>query len=130
MIRRQQFRLQIFDHFVLRLFKWHAHYFLSNSVVYAFKCHQGHEFRLHVCRALHDIAVEGLQSAKNTVESEGRHSNMKQFELFSAIGSALGLQSPRLDFTDTIPMLSSLADFFPSQRDLFDECKEHGQVKS
>src|SRR6218665_218158 len=59
-----------FDHFVLRLFEWLAHYFLSNSVVHAFRCHQSHEFRLHVCRTLHDIAVEGLQSAKNTVDSQ------------------------------------------------------------
>jgi len=28
-------RLQIFDHFVLRLFELHAHYFLRNSVVHA-----------------------------------------------------------------------------------------------
>src|SRR6218665_1439289 len=73
-------RLQIFDHFVLRLFEWHAQYFLSNSVVHAFRCHQGHEFWLHVCRELHDIAVEGLHSAKTQLEAEGFLSNMKQLE--------------------------------------------------
>jgi|SRR6218665_902795 len=46
----------------------------------------------------------------------------------SAIRSAS--KSPRLDMNDAIPMLSSLAAFFQSQKDLFDGCKKHGQFRS
>src|SRR6218665_1556573 len=76
---------------------------------------------------------------KTQLEAEGLLSNMKQLDFecwspllnrFSAISSALGLHSPRLNFNDAIPMQSSMADFCQSQRDLFDECKKHGQVKS
>src|SRR6218665_387300 len=49
-----------------------------------------------------------------------------------AVQKSSVLRSPRLDLNDhhAIPILSSLADFFQSQRDLFDECKKHGQFKS
>ena len=48
-------------------------------------------------------------------------------ERFSGSATRSALNSPRLDLNDAIPMLSSLADFVRSQRDLLDECKKHGQ---
>src|SRR6218665_2571143 len=99
-----------------------AHTSLSNSTVHAFRCHQGPEIR----SALHAIVAEGFQSSENTVRGRRTFSNMKQlqfeiltelfsslFEQFSTTSSAL--QSPRLDLSDAIPILSSPSDFFQSQ---------------
>src|SRR6218665_3803035 len=70
-------RLQIFDHFVLRLFEWHAHYSLSNSRSYV-QMPPGPCISAEVIHV--EIAVEGLQSAKTQLEAEGLLSNMKQLE--------------------------------------------------
>jgi len=119
---------------------------LLNLVVHTFRFHQGPEFL--VCRsgsALHDIAAEGLQSAENKVggwmtsfeyeaigilNSHGTIIWSSLLERFSVSAIRSALKSPRLDMNDAIPMLSFLADFVQSQKDLFDGCKKHGQFKS
>jgi len=67
MIRRQQFDFRFLTTLSYVYSNGTHITFLSNSVVHAFRCQTGHEFQLHLGRALHDIAFEGLQSAKNTV---------------------------------------------------------------
>jgi len=73
---------------------------------------------MHVCRALHDIAVEGLQSAKTQLEDEGLHSNMKQLEFWMLESSTWTFQCSKLSH-DWILLIQ-----FPCW------VKEHGQVKS
>src|SRR6218665_1949761 len=72
--------------------------------------------------------MKDFKVLKTRLETDGLFSNMKQFEIVTELFSSLfeqlsttssALQSPRLDLSEAIPMLSSPSDFFQSQRDLF-----------
>src|SRR6218665_134004 len=102
-----------------------ARTFLSNSAVQRSDATKalnfGYVFGPHCMTS----QLKDFKVPKTGLETEVLLSHMKQLqfgilaELWSSLleqfsATSLALQSPRLDLNDSIPMLSSLADFFES----------------